>query len=156
WPIAWTGQPHTAMVLAQPFVLLAVILVLLTFFLTAMVCHGELARDRPGKKHLTEFYLWMSVGGMLGGLLNALIAPVGFWGGAELPSAIVIACLLRPYVTSLPPLERRPAIYLGVGAGLMLGLMLIAVQPLLLVVCPILGGLLGGFYQHNFQREGWT
>jgi len=47
---------------------------LLTFFLTAMVAHGELARDRPAARHLTEFYLWMSVGGVLGGMVGAGLA----------------------------------------------------------------------------------
>src|SRR5262249_14649911 len=48
------------------------------FFIAAMVCHGELAADRPAADHLTEFYLWLSVGGVLGGLFNALLAPVLF------------------------------------------------------------------------------
>src|SRR6185436_717429 len=42
----------------------------------ALACHGELARDRPPARRLTEFYLWLSVGGVLGGLFNALAAPV--------------------------------------------------------------------------------
>jgi len=69
---------------------------LLTFFITAMVCHGELAKRRPTTKHLTEFYLWMSVGGVLGGMFNALVAPLVFDSIAEYPIAIVLACALRP------------------------------------------------------------
>jgi hypothetical protein len=69
---------------------------LLTFFVTAMVCHGELAKRRPTTKYLTEFYLWMSVGGVLGGMFNALIAPLVFNSIAEYPIAIVLACALRP------------------------------------------------------------
>ena len=42
---------------------------LATFFLTALVCHGAMAADRPASEHLTEFYLWMSAGGVVGGLL---------------------------------------------------------------------------------------
>jgi hypothetical protein len=41
-------------------------------FVTAMVCHGELARLRPKASHLTEFYLWLSLGGVVGGLLAAI------------------------------------------------------------------------------------
>lgn len=48
------------------------------FFLYAMYFHGELAADRPDTTHLTEFYIWMSVGGALGGLFNALLAPMLF------------------------------------------------------------------------------
>ena len=45
---------------------------LATFFVTAMVCHGQLAADRPEPSQLTEFYLWMSLGGVVGGLFSAL------------------------------------------------------------------------------------
>jgi hypothetical protein len=48
------------------------------FFATAMVCHGQLARLRPAVPSLTEFYLWVALGGMLGGLFNALMAPLIF------------------------------------------------------------------------------
>src|SRR5262249_60950328 len=50
----------------------ALILHLAAFFWGALVCHGELARDRPSTSHLTEYYLWMSAGGVLGGVFNAL------------------------------------------------------------------------------------
>src|SRR5206468_489853 len=67
------------------------------FFLTTLMCHGELAKDRPAAKHLTEFYLWMSVGGVLGGVFNTLVAPVLFtWGVLEYWLAMVLACLCRP------------------------------------------------------------
>lgn len=66
------------------------------FFLAAMVCHGRLAEDRPPVTHLTEFYLWMSVGGVIGGAFNALVAPVVFDRVVEYPLAILLACLMRP------------------------------------------------------------
>jgi hypothetical protein len=69
---------------------------LAAFFLTAMVCHGALAADRPASEHLTEFYLWLSLGGVVGGLLCALVAPVVFSGVMEYPLMLVAACLLRP------------------------------------------------------------
>jgi hypothetical protein len=65
-----------------------------TFFVVAMVCHGRLAQDRPSPRHLTEFYLWMSVGGVLGGLFNALLAPVVFKTFTEYYLVLVLACLL--------------------------------------------------------------
>jgi hypothetical protein len=67
-----------------------------TFFVVALVCHGELARDRPSTKHLTHFYLLMSVGGMLGGLFNALFAPIVFTFTSEYPVTLVAACFLLP------------------------------------------------------------
>jgi hypothetical protein len=68
---------------------------LLTFFVAAMVCHGELARQRPPTQYLTQFYLWLSVGGVLGGLFNALVAPLLFNQVLEYPLALVVVALLR-------------------------------------------------------------
>jgi hypothetical protein len=76
----------------------------LVLFLAAMVCHGALADDRPAPRHLTEFYLWLSVGGVLGGIANALVAPLVFQGGIwEYPLVLVLACLLRPASASPKP-----------------------------------------------------
>lgn len=73
---------------------------LLACLLVALVCHGEIARDRPPASSLTEFYLWMSAGGVLGGVFNALIAPVAFDSIAEYPLMLVAAAgLAMPWVT---------------------------------------------------------
>jgi len=77
---------------------LVAILHLATLFVTAMVCHGELVRRRPAAEHLTEFYVWMSVGGLLGGVFCSLIAPVVFDSILEYPLILTLACLLRPSV----------------------------------------------------------
>ena len=77
-----------------PFLLLAA-LHFGAFFLGALLCHGELAADRPGAPHLTEFYWWLAVGGATGGLLTALVAPLVFNDFYEYPLAIVGAALLR-------------------------------------------------------------
>jgi hypothetical protein len=69
---------------------------LAAFFFTALVCHGELARRRPPARHLTEFYLWMSFGGMIGGISAGLIAPYVFNWIAEYPVLIVLGLLCRP------------------------------------------------------------
>lgn len=69
---------------------------LAALFLTALVCHRELARLRPAPAHLTRFYLALSAGGVLGGLLNALVAPRLFTTVAEYPLVLILACLLRP------------------------------------------------------------
>ncbi|HEX8455810.1 MAG TPA: fused MFS/spermidine synthase [Pyrinomonadaceae bacterium] len=66
------------------------------FVVAALACHAQLAADRPGVRHLAEFYLLMSVGGVLGGLFNALLAPVVFDTTLEYPLVIVLACLLMP------------------------------------------------------------
>jgi hypothetical protein len=69
---------------------------LAVFFIATMACHGELARDRPGTSHLTEYYLLLSIGGMLGGAFNALVAPLLFTSIAEYPVALIAACMLVP------------------------------------------------------------
>ncbi len=53
-----------------------------TLFICCMVCHGELARLKPGTDHLTTFYLMVAGGGALGGVFVTLVAPrifKGFW-----------------------------------------------------------------------------
>lgn len=51
---------------------------LASYFIITLACHTRLVELRPEAGHLTEFYIWMSFGGMLGGVFNALIAPVIF------------------------------------------------------------------------------
>jgi hypothetical protein len=67
---------------------------ILTFFVAALMCHGMLADDRPSAGRLTEFYLWMSVGGALGGTFNAMVAPLVFTTVAEYPIVLAVAALL--------------------------------------------------------------
>jgi spermidine synthase len=69
---------------------------LLTFFVAALSCHLRLFAARPSAGHLTEFYLWISVGGMFGGIFNSLVAPALFTEIAEYPLALVAACALMP------------------------------------------------------------
>ena len=66
----------------------------LLLLLVALACHGELARSRPSSRYLTGFYLLLSVGGVLGGLFNALIAPVVFHSLVEYPLVMVLAGVL--------------------------------------------------------------
>jgi spermidine synthase len=89
---------------------------LITFFTAALVCHGELARARPPAERLTEYYLWVAVGGVLGGLFNALLAPLLFrtLGLVEYPLAVLLACALVP--------AARPAGCRGSLKPLLLGL----------------------------------
>jgi len=90
--------------------LLALIaLYLVTLFAIALVCHGELARSRPKISRLTEFYLWISFGGVLGGIFNALIAPVVFSTVVEFPLVLVLAAVLRPPIDQTPPPPEKVA-----------------------------------------------
>lgn len=66
------------------------------FFVTALMCHGELARRRPAACYLTNFYIWLSTGGLMGGIATGLIAPHLFSWVAEYPILIVLAILCIP------------------------------------------------------------
>ena len=95
-----------------------------TFFLAATACHIELARRRPPASRLTEFYLMISIGGMLGGVFNALIAPVIFTSVAEYPLGLALAAFLVPATLGVTRLERprgRVARLLDVALPLLLG-----------------------------------
>ena len=66
------------------------------FFVVAMVCHGELNRLKPSVEQLTEFYLMMSIGGVVGGAVNSLVAPNVFSSILEYPLMLIAACLVLP------------------------------------------------------------
>jgi hypothetical protein len=89
---------------------------LLVFFLAALVCHQRLAQTRPHISNLAEYYLWIAVGGVLGGAFNALLAPLIFPRPIEYPIAIVLACLMRPRTTE----EKRPGKFLIIFPSLIL------------------------------------
>jgi hypothetical protein len=78
----------------RPRIWLTLLLHLLLLFVVSLACHGELALDRPAARRLTEFYLLISVGGVLGGAFNALLAPVAFSSLAEYPLAMIAAAAL--------------------------------------------------------------
>lgn len=80
---------------------LIVIVELLLLFSVGIVCHGRLSLDRPDAKHLTEFYLLMSVGGAMGGLFNGVVAPLLFDTNLEYPIALVLSVAVLPWSTDL-------------------------------------------------------
>ncbi|HEX2053474.1 MAG TPA: fused MFS/spermidine synthase [Actinomycetota bacterium] len=99
---------------------------LLGLFMTSLVCHAQLALDRPSAKNLTEFYLWISVGGALGGIFTALIAPVMFDSLLEFPISIVLACLLMPSFSRKRLNSRREQVVLVLlPAAFLLGTVLL-------------------------------
>jgi hypothetical protein len=93
------------------------------FTSTALVLHGELVASRPAPKYLTEFYLWMALGGALGGAFNALLAPVLFKSITEYQLIVVLACFLRPSWRSrmLAGMEGIPGFVLALIPAVMLG-----------------------------------
>ena len=103
---------------------------LLTLFAVAMVCHGEIARSRPSARHLTEFYLWLSTGGALGGAFNALIAPLLFSSLAEFPLALVLAAALRPSIDVMKSTsrDRKLDFVMPIALGLCVAATILALQ----------------------------
>ena len=120
---AYTRMIHLSVALVTPVVILLVVFIrlsgsingtdtgssprimlavqVLMYFLTTLACHGELARIRPSPRYLTNFYLTMSFGGMVGGLFNALIAPVCFTFVSEYPLSLIAACMVMPKLSEL-------------------------------------------------------
>lgn len=66
------------------------------FFFSALICHLALSRSRPSADRLTEFYLYVSLGGVIGGSFAALLAPLIFNNVYEYPLALAAVCLFRP------------------------------------------------------------
>jgi hypothetical protein len=85
-PLAFLGLPKNE----ELDIRLQVALYSLALFAACMVCHGELVSLKPSPRHLTTFYLAVSVGGALGGVLVGLVAPVIFPRFWELPAALVL------------------------------------------------------------------
>jgi hypothetical protein len=102
---------------------------LLGLVIAGLLCHSRLAADRPDATHLTEYYLWVALGGALGGAFNALVAPAAFPGLVEYPLALVAACLLRPAAPRRNPdllefffRDPRPTRWMDYGIPLLVGL----------------------------------
>jgi spermidine synthase len=68
---------------------------LVTFAGLSLLCHGQLAKDRPPTAQLTAFYLAVAAGGVLAGVFNAVVAPRLFTDVSEYPLVIGAACLIQ-------------------------------------------------------------
>ena len=96
------------------------ILHLLTFGLTALMCHLALFARRPEPRRLTDFYVCVALGGVLGGAFNAFVAPVIFNDVWEYPAVLALAALARPSA-GRPAYPTAIALLLaGLGAELFL------------------------------------
>jgi hypothetical protein len=63
-------------------------------FLACMFCHGELARLKPAPRHLTRFYLMVSLGGAAGSVLVGIVAPLVLPAYFELAAGLVLCAVL--------------------------------------------------------------
>ena len=152
-------QPLFVLALALAFVLgpiesivTSVVLHLSVFFVCVLMCHGELARRRPPPRYLTGYYMWISVGGMIGGIVTALVAPRLFNWIAEYPMLLLLAVLARPGLTWPSRDGGQYALFGGLVAGALVLLAALAfdLKPetsLLYVVVGLLVGLTVHFWQ---------
>ena len=85
-------------------------------FAISLYCHSYLAKTRPGIDYLTSFYTWVSLGGVLGGLFNSLIAPNLFSDFTEYPLVILITCLFMYSAAKTENQPESPAFLSGFAA----------------------------------------
>jgi SAM-dependent methyltransferase len=153
--------PHALVVKLQPFFVLGLVgvfimgpidsivssiaLHLSVFFVCTLLCHGELARRRPAPRHLTAYYMWISVGGMIGGIATGLIAPHVFNWVLEYPLLLVLAVLCRPGLAFPVVGSGQYALFgaLGVGTLLLIGATAFDLKPEPTVYSVFVGVLLG-------------
>src|SRR5262245_10945196 len=127
--------PHWVVVAVQPAFIIALVAVVIfdpiktivgllavhlsVFFVNALMCHGELARTRPAPRYLTAFYLWISAGGVIGGLGAGLMAPYVFNWVAEYPILIALAVLCRPGLALPGDRLQRHLLFGGLAAAVL-------------------------------------
>ncbi|MDX2277141.1 MAG: fused MFS/spermidine synthase [Hyphomonadaceae bacterium] len=97
--------------------------ILTGYFFSALICHQALARSRPDAAHLTEFYLFTSLGGVVGGALTAFVAPIVFNNVYEYPLALAAACLFRPRVA--PRMPRLAAASVAAVASMLIAVLIL-------------------------------
>jgi hypothetical protein len=72
-----------------------IVIHLLLMFVGCLLCHTRLAESRPEPQHLTEFYFWVALGGVLGGAFTAMIAPAVFTSVFEYPLLVAVLPFFR-------------------------------------------------------------
>ncbi|HET7165193.1 MAG TPA: fused MFS/spermidine synthase [Pseudolabrys sp.] len=111
-PIFIVGLVATLVIVPTDKIVNLIAIHLAVFFVCVLMCHGELARRRPAPQNLTAFYMWISAGGMIGGVATGLVAPHVFNWIAEYPLLVVLAVLCRPGL-ALPPGRSGQSALLG-------------------------------------------
>jgi hypothetical protein len=134
-------RPRTVLALQAPIVTICALvfwipaflselgLHLVCFFVTALVCHQALVARRPATARLTEFYVWISIGGVAGGAFNAFVAPMVFNRVIEYPAVFILACLARPWGRGRPSLLQWLAVTVGSGSAIAAVLLVSRGQP---------------------------
>ena len=66
------------------------LIAMITLFMVSLVCNIYLTKDKPDPSNLTDFYLYIAIGGALGGIFTSLIAPVIFSDIYEYPLILAL------------------------------------------------------------------
>ena len=88
-------------------------------FIVCMFCHGELVKRKPAPQYLTSFYLMLSIGGALGGVLVGLVAPRVLPGYFELAIALIACTVMMLAVIDYRAWRITAAISCAVAAGVL-------------------------------------
>lgn len=91
---------------------------LFAFTIAVLMCHMQLAAQRPSDstRHLTAFYLYISIGGALGGLLSAFVIPYALDRLAEYPLLLIASLMLNPRFRE--KMQLIPKMYFVFGCGM--------------------------------------
>ncbi len=126
FPIAIVFVIASLVIVPIESILTVMVIHLTAFFVIALMCHGELARRRPNPRYLTAFYMWISVGGAIGGVATGLIAPEIFNWVAEYPLLIVLSVLCLPGL-ALPSSRKHWLAFIGISAVAVLAVAMLKV-----------------------------
>lgn len=132
----------------SPPAIIKIPLLLTIYFLISLYCHAILVENRPAASGLTEFYILMSVGGVLGGVFNALIAPIIFNAVYEFGLVLLLVLFLRPKGIEMPKAGEKPwhVLFIGLvfatfmavlmrGSGTNLPLILFTMAAIITLAC---------------------
>ena len=141
----------------KPWILISIGLSLVCYFIIALLCHSRMVDERPPPEYLTEFFICMSLGGVLGGIFNALVAPLIFSGTYEYLVVLLLVGLAVPQDTAKQKQRAKNVaiIAMSIFAAYIAfnHLSLLAVDPIITALCSGFILLLGFFaVQRNIPR----
>jgi SAM-dependent methyltransferase len=117
----------------------SIVLFAAALFICCMVCHGELVRTRPHPRYLTRFYVFVSLGGVCGGLFVGLFAPSVFHAFDEFPIGLAL-CALLVFRVLYPDAWRLPRFWKYLATGALAAAACSYVAGLLVVMQEMTGG----------------
>ncbi len=112
-PIVTAGIAAPTLMTVSTPVLPVAGLLLLWLVTVGLAFHGAASASRPPAADLTAFYLWIGVGGVVGGVAVALLAPLLLSRALDLPLVVVLAMLVLPKTEG--PIGRGVWVFAGLA-----------------------------------------